>query len=121
MTSTMNRRAILAGAASAAAASPALALPISPHPDAKLLALADALKEAEAIAGAACRRHEVTGKEYAAQFVPMPDACRPKQGDREGLGLEGPKLGDFYSSAQIDAIEEWAGGLNAIHRRQALE
>ena len=41
MTSTMNRRAILAGAASTAAASPALAIPVGPHPDAELISLGE--------------------------------------------------------------------------------
>ena len=44
MTSTMSRRAILAGAASSAAASPALALPAGPHPDAELISLGEQMK-----------------------------------------------------------------------------
>jgi hypothetical protein len=107
MTSTTSRRTILAIAASAAATTPALAFPVGPHPDAKLLALAEALKNAEAIAAAAYGRSEAAGKEYAARCVPtMPDACRPKQGDHLGIGLEGTELGDFYSAAQIDLLRD---------------
>jgi hypothetical protein len=44
MTSTISRRAILATTAAAAAASPALAIPVGPHPDAELISLGEQMK-----------------------------------------------------------------------------
>lgn len=82
---SMNRRANLAGTASAAVASPAIAFPIAPHPDAELLALGERLRSAQIALRAASNRAEAGGAAYTARRAPMPDACRPKPGDNEGL------------------------------------
>ena len=106
MTSTTSCRTILAFAAGAAATTPALAFPIGPHPDAELLALGEEFKEARAIAIAANDRVVAKDEEYAARCVPVPDACRPKRGDIEGLGLEGGAYwrGGSYDPRQVDRL-----------------
>jgi hypothetical protein len=75
MTSTMNRRAILAAAASAAVASPAIAIPLgSPHRDAELLALGERLRSAHVTLSAADDRADARYSEYKERRAPTPEA-----------------------------------------------
>lgn len=104
---SMNRRANLAGTASAAVASPAIAFPIAPHPDAELLALGERLRSAQIALRAASNRAEAGGAAYTARRAPMPDACRPKPGDNEGLGVDKAEWPDgFYAAHQVDRLRD---------------
>ena len=97
--SKTSRRAVLAGAATL----PALSLPAlanGPHPDAELLALKPEWQQALDEADALTERHSAESDAYNAVRAPMPDACRPRPSDVDGLGpdfnAESTKHDDSY-------------------------
>ena len=97
------------------------------HADAELLALGEEFKEAQVIASVANTRAVAKDGEYTARRAPMPDACRPEEEDRAGLGLGPARWREgCYSPSQVDQLRalgpdrrdfeiEETGGLVTLH------